>query len=361
MKYEEKAKRLLSGHSSITKVSIGSTKPLLSPLRIHTGEAAPVFSKCRPLHGDKKSQVEDELRKWEKDGIIQRVSEEVEWASPIHAVKKKPRGPGLPPEWRVCGDFQRLNAITSTDRYPLPPLTSFNAKLSGCRVFSKVDLKRAYHQVPVAECDQVKTTINTTLGLFKFVRMPFGLKNAGSYFMRNIHHVLKGLQFVFIYMDDLMIASRSFEDHICHLKQVFQKLEEFKILVNVDKCEFARPQLEFLGHIVDQNGISIPDHRVEAIQRFPKPQTKKELERFLGLYAFVHRFIKGASGIVAALHELRKVKGKQVLSDSWLPIHDKAFDQAKTAIVKTTLLAHPRKEPLLKSGPTPVIWLLEQS
>ena len=103
-----------------------------------------------------------------------RVDEEVHWASPLHAIRKKDG------TWRVCGDFRRLNAITKSDKFPLPTVTDFNANMAGCRIFSKLDLRRAYHQVPVANKDQEKTTINTTIGLFKFLRSPFGLKNAGS-------------------------------------------------------------------------------------------------------------------------------------------------------------------------------------
>ena len=134
---------LLAKFPSLTSTSLGSVTPLMSPLRIDTGDSQPVFSKCRPLHGDKKLAVEAEILKWEADGIIERISSEVEWASPVHAVRKKSG------EWRVCGDFRRLNTLTRMDKYPLPSLVSFNAKMAGCSVFSKVDLKRAYHQVPV--------------------------------------------------------------------------------------------------------------------------------------------------------------------------------------------------------------------
>ena len=133
------------------------------PLHIVT-EGPPVYTPCRKLHGEKKTQVEEQLRQWERDNRIQRC--ESNWASPIHAVKK-PDG-----YWRVCGDFRRVNAMTKLDRYPLPALTTFNEKIAGCTVFSKFDLKQAFQQVRVDESSQEKTAIITTLGLCKFLRMP---------------------------------------------------------------------------------------------------------------------------------------------------------------------------------------------
>jgi len=307
----------------------------MDPLTIDTGSAKPVFSKARPLYGEKRAQVEAELTKWEAEGIIVRVDDDVQWASPLHAVKKKDG------TWRVCGDFRRLNAITKPDKYPLPSLTSFNENMADCIIFSRIDLRRAYHQCPIAENDQIKTTINSTLGLFKFVRSPYGLKNAGVRFQKNIHKILRRYKFAFTYMDDIIVASRNAAEHLKHLRIIFQALANNNILINEGKCEFGRDSLEFLGHMVDKEGIRIPGSRVEAITRFPRPTTVKELERFLGLCAYVHRFVSHASGITAPLHRLRSCKSTKAFQASWTEEHDRAFKDAKLSVASATLLVHP--------------------
>ena len=125
---------------------------------------------------------------------------------------------------------------------------------------------------------------------------------------------------------------------------LFQRLQDHKILINQEKCKFAKESIQFLGHEVDQKGIRIADSRIEAIQNFPKPTSTKELERFLGLFAFLHRFIPNVSGIVSSLHDLRKIKTSKKFQQSWTDLHDEAFQKAKWAIAKTTKLTHPNPE-----------------
>ena len=335
---EKSAQSLLTKFPTITDSSLSKDNVLLTPLSIDTGDAQPVYHKARPLHGEKQKQIEAEILKWESEGIVQRVRNPVAWASPVHAVKKSDGS------WRVCGDFRSLNLVTKFDRYPLPSLVSFNAKMAGAKLFSKVDLRRAYHQVLVREEDRHKTTINTTVGLFEFVRMPFGLRNAGAQFQRNIHLILKDFSFLFVYMDDLLIFSNSAAQHLTHLKTLFQRLDEFGIRVNAKKCQFAQEEIEFLGHRVTQEGIEIPTSRVDAIIRYPEPKSRKELERFLGLVAFIHRFVPYISQVTTGLNALRGAKSEKEFVASWQPQHSAAFGKAKEMISSTTMLVHPQTE-----------------
>ena len=251
----------------ITEPSLSNVVTMTVPLHLVT-EGPPVYTPRRKLHGEKNTQIEEHLRQWERDNIIQRC--ESNWASPIHAVKK-PDG-----SWRVCGDFRRVNAMTKLDRYPLPALTTFNEQLAGCTVFSKVDLKQAFQQVCVDESSQEKTAIITTLGLYKFLRMPYGLKNAAECFQRNVHQLLSDLPFAhFVYMDDVIVGSGNKEDHFRDLRCLFQRMKEAGLLLNKDKCVLGRSSIKFLGHIVDSQGISIPPDRVDDIKRFPQPKTPK--------------------------------------------------------------------------------------
>ena len=156
---KNQAMKLFDEYPNLFNCSLGSVTSLTIPFRVETENNPPVFQKVRPLHGKKREEVENELKTWLNEGIIEPVHEEVQWASPIHAVPKED-------SWRVCGDFRLLNAATKTDKYPLPNLSTFNSKMNGCKFFAKIDLKRAYHQIPIVQQDQIKTTINTTLGLF---------------------------------------------------------------------------------------------------------------------------------------------------------------------------------------------------
>ena len=144
--------------------------------------------------------------------------------------------------------------MTEPDVYPLPNMLDFADRLSGCTVFSKIDLRKGYWQVPVKTEDRAKTTVITPFGLFQFRRMPFGLRNAGSSFQRMMDRVLVNLPFSYCYLDDLRVASPDLKTHQQHLYQVFERLREFGLVINLEKCVFAVASFEFLGHVVSAEG-----------------------------------------------------------------------------------------------------------
>ena len=204
----------------------------------------------------------------EKDGIVPPSTSP--WASPLHMVPKKDGS------FRPCGDFRRLNLVTEPDRYPLLNMLDFADPLSGCTVFSKIYLRKCYWQVPVHPDNVAKTVVITPFGLFEFLRMAFGLRNAGSSFQRMMDRVICGLAFVFCYLDDLRVASRSREEHITHLWIFFQWLQQFGLVINLEKCTFHVKEIEFLGHeSVSARGTLPLSSNVEAVQHFPEPATVK--------------------------------------------------------------------------------------
>ena len=169
--------------------------------------------------------------------------------------------------WRPCDDYHRLNLETRPDRYPLPNLQDFSGRLDGCKYFSVVDLVKGYHQIPVAAEDIPKTAIIT----------PFGLRNSAQSFQRLMDHLFSKFEFIFIYLDYILLASRSREKHMENLHLVFSTLQAAGLRINAAKCHFAQQTVDFLGHRVTSEGIQpLPQH-VAAIQEFPPPSTIQQL------------------------------------------------------------------------------------
>ena len=164
---------------------------------------------------------------------------------------------------------------------PLPHIQDFSASLHCSTIFSKIDLVCAYHQILVEPADVPKTAVMTPFGLFEFVRMPFGLRNAAQTFQRFIDQVLQGLEHCYAYIDDLLIASPTPEDHKQHLRSVLERLSNHGILINPAKCVWGATELQFLGHLVDSQGIRQLEEKVQAIVDFPQPTSLCKLREFL--------------------------------------------------------------------------------
>ena len=312
----------------------GSLPPSVHRVEHHlptTGR--PVTARFRRLDPEKHQAAKAVGEKMVQQGVARRSSSC--WASPLHMVKK------IDGSWRPCGDYRQLNLVTTPDKYPLPRMEYLSTRLLGCEVFSKLDLKQRYDQIPMAADDVKKTAVITPFGLFEFVRMPFGLRNAGQSFQRMMDVILEGIPSVFCYMDDILVASPNHAAHQQDLCRLLTALQTHGLVLNIEKCVFAREQVEFLGHLIDTSGARPLVSNVAAVQDFLPPTTVRELQQFLGMVNFYRRFLPRIAKVLVPLMDLLKGGRKGAAPVHFSPAAMATFEAAKTALCDTAVLAHP--------------------
>jgi hypothetical protein len=209
---------------------------------VHTGSHPLVFAKSSRLDPEKLEIAKAEFKRLESAGIVRHSKSP--WASPLHMVPKKDGS------WRPCGDYRHLNLVTTPDKYLLPNMQDLSKDFHGCNVFSKIDLVKGYHQIPVAAADIPKTAIITLFGLFEYLFTPFRLSNATQTFQQMMDRTTDGLEGVFAYMDDSCVGFTDRQTHLHHLEAFFNALTTNGLAINLEKCVFAVPSLEILGHAI---------------------------------------------------------------------------------------------------------------
>ncbi|KAM0045044.1 putative nucleotidyltransferase, Ribonuclease H [Helianthus debilis subsp. tardiflorus] len=255
------------------------------------------------------------------------------WGAPVLFVKKKDGS------LRLCIDYRDLNKITIRNRYPLPRIDDLFDQLQGAKCFSKIDLRSGYHQLKIKDSDVPKSAFRTRYGHYEFLVMPFGLTNAPAVFMDLMNRVFHEFldKFVIVFIDDILIYSKSKEEHEDHLRTVLEILRQKKLYAKFSKCEFWLDQVAFLGHIVSADGISMDPSKVEAITKWPTPTSVTEVRSFLGLAGYYRRFVEGFSTIALPLTQLLR-KG---IKYSWNEDREKSFQDLKKRLVSAPILTLP--------------------
>ncbi|GBM80311.1 Transposon Ty3-G Gag-Pol polyprotein [Araneus ventricosus] len=326
---------LLNLYKGITKLNSTFPKAIKhNTLHFIPTCGPPVTARARRLYPAQLKVAKQEFEYMLEKGICR--PSRSNWASPLHMV---PKGST---DWRPTGDYRALNRVTKQDKYPVPYLQDLSHYLKGKNIFSKIDLVLAYHQIPVNPDDIEKTAIITSFGLFEFPYLNFGLCSAAQIFQRFINEVLYGFHFCFAYIDDNLVFSKDKTEHTQHLEQIFKCFVEFGMTIDESKCEFGKPQVDFLGHTINSEGILPMSTKVKAIQEFRKPETISQLRSFLGMINFYHRFIPKIAEILSPLNAyLVGSKKRDKTRIKWNSETDASFDKIKKCLADATLSCHP--------------------
>ena len=261
------------------------------------------------------------------------------WGSRVVLVDKpSPEGHTGPPKKRFCIDFRGVNKITHKDTFPLPVINEVLSSLGNAKYFSSMDLMAGYWQIKMNEEDIEKTAFVTHNGKWEFLRMPFGLSNAGATFQRAMQVVLSGLEEgTMVYIDDIIVFSETLPEHFQKMRQVLSRFRENNLKVKLTKCQFVKSSIKFLGHIVDQNGLKPDPDKVKAVVDYPTPSNAKELQCFLGMVGFYRRFCRAFAKIARPLYNLLKKEQQFEIQET----EEQAIRNLKKILLEAPVLVYP--------------------
>ncbi|KAK4327436.1 hypothetical protein Pmani_002100 [Petrolisthes manimaculis] len=260
--------------------------------------------------------------------------------TPLVPVPKKDGG------IRLCLDFRALNTKLKDDKYPLPNIQVILQQLGESKIFSCLDMYQGYHQIPLAEESMEKTAFTSPEGHWEFTALPFGIKTAPACFQRIVNSVLTGLvgNSVFVHLDDVIIYGKNLQSHVENLRKVLERLQEAKLTLKLEKCEFFKTEVDYLGHVVSAEGLKPQPSKVDAVRQMAQPETVKELQSFLGLINYYRKFIYKFSEVASPLISLMKGKANKKNNNTpldWTPEARIAFEDLKSKLAEEVTLAFP--------------------
>lgn len=273
-----------------------------------------------------RDKVSAELKRLENEGIIERVTEATEWVSPMVVVKKKSG------DIRICVDMRRVNEAIVIEKHPIPHINELLSSMNGANIFSKLDLKSAYHQLDLHESSRDLTCFVSHEGLFRYTKVCFGLASAPTCFQKTMSIILRDLKNVECFIDDIIVFGRTQLEHNTALRDVLTRLQKAGMKLN-DKCVFSVPTIEVLGHVIDREGMHPSPDLIKAIKDAPQPENKDQVRSFLGLAGYYAKFIKGFATLVQPIRDTMNQN-----SFVWSHSADKAFHSLKQAISGKSVL-----------------------
>lgn len=297
----------------------------------------PVFKPMFRYSPRELEAMKKEITKLLQQGLIEPSNSP--WGAPLMLVPKK-----TPGQFRCVVDWRMLNSQTVRNAYPLPRVDDLFDKLHGITCMSSLDLLSGYFQIRISEEDRPKTAFRTPFGSYQFKVLGQGLTNAPAVFQQTMNSVFrdKGLgDYVLCYLDDLLIISKSPEEHLKHIESVLQTLKDANLFACLEKCQFNRAEVEFLGHVVSAKGIAVDPKKVQVVKEWPRPHNIKELRSFLGLANYFRKFIQGYSKLVAPLTNLTQDHTNWKDPNIWTPACEDAFNAVKRCLTEAPVLAAP--------------------
>ena len=326
-------KALLSQHTDIFEMDsseLGHSNVVQH--MIDTGDNASIKQHPYRTPIVQRDRIAQLIKQMEEQGIVRPSCSP--WASPVVLVPKKDGST------RFCVDYRHLNTVTKKDVYPLPRIDDILDTLGRAKYFTTLDLSAGYWQVELDPESQAKTAFTSHRGLYEFTRMPFGLCNAPATFQRLMQVVLAGLEWdcCFVYIDDILIASQSFEEHMHHLQLVFERLRQAGLRLKPKKCLFLRERVPYLGFVISKYGIQVDPSKTDKVKNFPTPTDPTSVRSFVGLASYYRRFVPRFAAIAAPLHRLTK---KDVKFE-WSEECETAFCRLKSLLTEAPVLVYPR-------------------
>ena len=324
---QQQLQGLVDDFPSVFQTTPGRTT--ITQHQIYVGDAAPIRQKPYRIPYSRRDMVKRELEEMEAAGVIRPSTSP--WASPIVLVEKKDGG------IRFCVDYRKLNQIAKFDAYPMPRIEEMFESIGSALIITTLDLAKGYWQIPMAPESKEKTAFTTPFGLYEFEVMPFGLHNAPATFQRTMNHVLRSCQqFSRAYIDDVVVFSRNWSDHLQHLGKVFTQLEQAGLSLKVKKCQFGQSKVHYLGHVIGGGRIEPEPMKIVAVRNYPRPVTKKDVRAFLGLVGYYRRFIPQFSSIATPLTDLTKKGVPQTVE--WGVNQENAFQKLKLLLIQAPIL-----------------------